>query len=146
MGRLNLTAEDSTSQIILDYLESNATDSLVERINAGNKTLTQCFNYIKTEAKREAINGCACISDATVFGWAMHFFEEDALKGEDYKSAPSGAASVKTSNKETETVAPESEAEVKKKAVKSKPKEVINNAEQIGFDFFGGDGDGSDED
>ena len=146
MGRLNLTAEDSTSQIILDYLESNASDSLVEKINTGNKTLTQCFNYIKTEAKKEAVNGCACISDAAVFGWAVHFFEEDALKGDDYKSAPSGATSVKTSNTDAEKVVPASEVESKKKTPKPKPLEVINNAEQIGFDFFGGDSDGSDED
>lgn len=96
MGRLNLKAEDSTSEVILNYLEANVSDELANKINNGDKTLSQCFNYIKTEAKKEAVNGCACISDATVFGWAIHFFEEDAIKGESFAKGPVGAVATKT--------------------------------------------------
>ena len=45
MGRLNLKAEDSTSEVILNYLEANVSDELANKINNGDKTLSQCFNY-----------------------------------------------------------------------------------------------------
>ena len=65
---------------MLDYLEANASDVLAEKINAGNKTLKGFFGYASGEAKKLAINGCACIDDQTVFGWAIHFFEEEEIK------------------------------------------------------------------
>ena len=80
MTKLNLTAETQPEQIILDYLERNASDALAEKINTGKKTMKQCYAYIKGEAKKQAKDGCAAIEDRVVFGWAVHFFEEDELK------------------------------------------------------------------
>ena len=89
MARIKLKTDNKCEKIILNYLEKNASDDLVERINNGKKTLTQCWNYITSEAKKEAKNGCACIEDATVYGWAVHFFEEDSISGEAFnKSTP----------------------------------------------------------
>lgn len=146
MGRLNLKAEDSTSEVILNYLEANVSDELANKINNGDKTLSQCFNYIKTEAKKEAVNGCACISDATVFGWAIHFFEEDAIKGEGFAKGPAVAVATKTTATAEKVSIPVSEVEAKKKAPKKAKADTFTNVEQIGFDFglFGGS-DGTDE-
>ena len=80
MTKLNLTAETQPEQIILAYLEQNASDTLAEKINTGKKTMKQCYAFIKGEAKKQAKNGCAAIEDRVVFGWAVHFFEEDELK------------------------------------------------------------------
>ena len=80
--KLNLTAQGDNQKIILQYLEENASDVLVEKINSGTKTLQDCWNFITKCAKKEAKDGCACIQDEVVFGWAVHFFEEDSIKPE----------------------------------------------------------------
>lgn len=74
-----LTAKDNNQKIVLDYLKKNASESLKEKISKGTKTLAQCWAYITGEAKKQAQNGCAVIDDQTVFGWAIHFFEEDSI-------------------------------------------------------------------
>lgn len=85
MARLNLTAEGQNQNIVLAYLEENASDSLAERINGGKKTMRDCWNYITQQARKRATNNCACIEDREVFGWAIHFFEEDDIKAEPAK-------------------------------------------------------------
>nr|DAI57248.1 MAG TPA: PcfK-like protein [Caudoviricetes sp.] len=84
MNKLNLKANSDYERAILDYLESNASDALAAKINSGQKTLQSCFDYIRGEAKKQAKSGCAMISDAVVFGWAIHYFEEDSIKAITY--------------------------------------------------------------
>ena len=79
---LNLTAKGDNEKIILQYLENNVSDVLAEKINSGTKTLADCWKFITECARKQAKNGCACIQDDLVFGWAIHFFEEDAIKPE----------------------------------------------------------------
>ena len=74
--RTTLTGEGN-QKIIIDYLEEHASDSLVEKINRCGKTMKECWDYITSQAKKRAKNGCAMIEDAEVFGWAVHFFEEE---------------------------------------------------------------------
>ena len=76
---LKLTANGPTEQRILDYLISNASTMLVEKINAGTKTLAGALNYAKTQARELADGNCVCVDDDTVFGWVIHFFEEDSV-------------------------------------------------------------------
>lgn len=83
MNKLNLKANSDYERAILDYLELNASDALAAKINSGQKTLQSCFDYIRGEAKKQAQGGCAMISDAVVFGWAIHYFEEDEIKVKD---------------------------------------------------------------
>lgn len=78
--KLNLKAENANEQRVLDYLEEHASEVLAEKINAGDKTLKGFFAYARGEAQKLAINGCACVEDRTVFGWAIHFFEEEDIK------------------------------------------------------------------
>jgi hypothetical protein len=94
MSRLNLKAEDKTQEYILAYLEENASDSLVERINAGKKTLSGCLSYLSDWARKELKpkGGVAGAPDEVVFGQAIHYFEEDSLDFE--KKAPVAAAAV----------------------------------------------------
>jgi hypothetical protein len=78
--RVKLEAGNSTEERVLAYLEENASDVLAEKISAGKKTLAGALAYCKGEARKKAVDGCACIDDATVFGWIIHFFEEDSIK------------------------------------------------------------------
>lgn len=85
--KLKLTAENPTEQRILDYLIENASAVLAEKINAGKKTLAGAVNYATDEARKMANgSGCVCVDDATVFGWVIHFFEEDSIQEKAQKS------------------------------------------------------------
>ena len=76
MARLNLKADNKNQEIVLAYLEENASDELVEKINAGKKTMAGCWSFITAKAKAKATSNCAVIEDVEVFGWAVHYFEE----------------------------------------------------------------------
>lgn len=42
-----------------------------------NKSLKECFTYITNQARTQAQNGCAFVDDDTVYGWAVHYYDED---------------------------------------------------------------------
>ena len=90
MIKLNLTAENDCQQAIKDYLEQNVSSILAEKINNGvkvekdgktlvnKKTLTQFWNYASKKAQ-ELKTGY--VKNETVFGWAIHYFEESDIIG-----------------------------------------------------------------
>lgn len=42
-----------------------------------NKNITDMFRYIENQAKKRAVDGCAMIEDQEVFGWAVHYYDEE---------------------------------------------------------------------
>ena len=136
MTRVNLKAGTDKEKMLLEYLTKYASEDLTHRINNGTKTLAQCWNYIVSEARKKAVGNCACVEDNTVYGWMMHFFEEDGIKGEDFNKARSGvSASLK-----------EAPDKVEKADPKPKKKKDILSENQFSMDDLFGDCDGSDED
>jgi hypothetical protein len=136
MGNIKIKSATPNEKILLDYLNKNASDDLANRINDGDKTLSQCWNYIVSEAKKHAKDGCACIDDTTVFGWCIHFFEEDSIKGSDFEKANK---SVKTATSEDKPCEPYEESEEVASAppAPKKPKKVkAPELDQVGFDFW----------
>lgn len=108
MIKLELTAKGTEQEILKKYLEENASEVLADKINNGvkivkdgktlinKKTLDGFMRYAAEEAKKLAEKGarCACIEDKVVFGWAIHYFEEDSIEealynedGTPYKTA-----------------------------------------------------------
>ena len=95
MPALYLEAKNETQKIIKDYLEKNVSDMLAEKINNGvriqkdgktlinRKTLAGCMDFALKEAQKLTEKGArtACIQDSVVFGWAIHYFEEDSIEG-----------------------------------------------------------------
>lgn len=93
---LNLIVNDVAEQRVKEYLEQNASEELAKKINEGvpvekdgktliqKKTLAGFIRYATEEARKTAEKGAksACVDDNTVFGWAVHYFEEDAIEGE----------------------------------------------------------------
>lgn len=109
MITLNLTAQNKQEELILAYLQENASEPLANKINNGTpfekdghpllnkKTLSGFMQYACEEARKLAEKGAnsACVDDATVYGWAIHYFEEESIEetlytidGEEYKPAP----------------------------------------------------------
>lgn len=95
MIKLNLTANDTQEQKVLAYLQENASDVLADKINNGTpfekdghpltnkKTLSGFMKYACNEAQKLAEKGArsACVDDEIVYGWAIHYFEEDSIEG-----------------------------------------------------------------
>ena len=139
---LNLTAKGDNEKIILQYLENNVSDVLAEKINSGTKTLADCWKFITECARKEAKNGCACIRDDVVFGWAIHFFEEDSIKPEPPKKEyinqkmPNGDT-VRVEAKKTEATKcqPGKAVDVWKKPVEEKSE--LEKAQITLFDLMG---------
>ena len=95
MTELNLTANDPSQERILKYLKEHASDALAEKINNGTpfekdghpllnkKTLSGFMKYACDEARKLAKTGenFVCLEDTVVFGFAIHYFEEDSIEG-----------------------------------------------------------------
>lgn len=44
-----------------------------------NKSIAECCKYIKQEAQKLKDGNCAIVEDATVYGWAKHYYDEDDI-------------------------------------------------------------------
>ncbi len=95
MANINLTAKGRDQELILAYLQDNASEVLTDKINNGTpyekdgkhltnrKDLDGFMKYACDEARKQAAKGSnsACVEDAVVYGWAIHYFEEDSIVG-----------------------------------------------------------------
>lgn len=120
MAELNLTAKGTEQKRILAYLHENASDILIEKINNGTtiekdgktlinkKTLDGFMEFACEEARKQAEKGArsACIDDATVFGWAIHYFEEESIEGKLYNQDGTEYAPPKPVKKTTKPTTP----------------------------------------
>lgn len=123
--KLNLEATTKEQELIKQYLEENVSETLANKINNGvkitkdNKTLINkkdldgFMNYANQEARKLAKKGsnCACIEDKVVYGWAIHYFEEDEIIGNLYNE---DGTEYKVEIKKTTTPKVESKPEPKK--------------------------------
>ena len=100
----------SMEQAIKIYLDNRAkTDSLfAETYKKANKSIKECCKYIYSQAKKLAKGGNAVgVDDATVYGWAVHYYDEDNIKVKDVKErvevvAPTTVQETKICKKENE--------------------------------------------
>ena len=120
MTKLNLAAKGDDQIAVLNYLQQNAGDVLADKINNGvqivkdgvilinKKTLDGFFRYATEEARKLVAKDarCACVLDRVVFGWAIHYFEEDSIEGTlynldgtEYKTAVKPATTPKITTK-----------------------------------------------
>ena len=99
-------------KIIKDYIESACkTDAvLAGKYEKSGKDIEGCCKYIKSEARKKAQNGCAVIADAEVFGWAVHYFDEEM-------TAPKGNIDCKVETTADPNVVRAKVADMPKKAV-----------------------------
>ena len=93
--RLNLETKTKEQELVKAYLEENASETLAEKINNGTpfekdektlinkKTLDGFMKYASDEARKLASKGAnsACVEDKVVYGWAVHYFEEESIEG-----------------------------------------------------------------
>ena len=142
--KLNLDAKTNEERKVKAYLEANASDILAEKINNGvriqkdgktllnKKTLAGFMKFACDEAKKQAEKGAqsACIDDDVVYGWAVHYFEEDSIEGTLYNEDG------------TEYKAPMPKVTAKAPAVKSVPPKPQPKPQMSMFDLMGEDLEG----
>lgn len=87
------------------------------------KTFEGCFDYIRNQAKKSAVNGCAAIEDETVYEWAEDY----------YRSAQSTKSTTKKANKSTNkpTEKPNKSTEVVDKPTDQSTKENVQSVAEV---------------
>ena len=99
---------------IKNYLDGRAKeDSLfAEAYKKANKSIKECCKYIYSQARKLAKGSNSVgIDDATVYGWAVHYYDEDNIK-------------VDKVQERTEVVAPAAEsAKVEQPKLQLKPQQ-----------------------
>ncbi len=95
MITLNLETKNGAQKRLKEFLEQNASEILAEKINNGayiekdgkrllnKKNLNDFVKYATEQAKEQAAKGetDAFLEDDIVFGWLIHYFEEDEIIG-----------------------------------------------------------------
>ncbi len=66
-------------EIIKRHLDNMAQQdfAFAERYKDEKKSLNECINYITSQARKQAKGGAAYVEDAVVYGWAVHYYQED---------------------------------------------------------------------
>ncbi len=107
-----MSANNSFQDTIKAYLDKRASEDSLFAVTYAkeNKNIKDCCSYITGRAKKVQSGGCAVISHEEVFGWAVHYYDEDDIIVE------------KTSNVRSEVMTSASKSEVKKEATKAKLK------------------------
>ena len=143
--KLNLEANTKEQQRIKAYLEENASDILAGKINNGvlikkdgkillnRKTMDGFMSFATEEARKQAEKGAryAMVEDDVVFGWAVHYFEEDSIEGTLY-------------NEDGSEYKPQPKATAKAPVVKAQPKPQPKPQISM-FDLMGEDLEGKPE-
>jgi outer membrane biosynthesis protein TonB len=153
MKKLNLKTTNEPQKRIKEYLEQSASDVLADKINYGTeiekdgktlvnkKTLDGFMKYATEEARKIAEKGSqyACVDDATVFGWATHYFEEDSIEeklynedGTEYQAPKPKASAPKKPTKKPDVKKPEPKPTPKPT---EPPKKIIAFDQVSLFDF-----------
>lgn len=92
---ITLQAKCTEHQVLKDYLQENASAVLADKINNGvfiekdgkrvlnRKDFDTFMQYACNKAKELAAKGAtfACHKADVVFGWLIHYFEEDSIEG-----------------------------------------------------------------
>ena len=112
------------------YLQNRAkTDSLfAETYRKADKSIEECIKYIYSKARKLAKGGNAVgVDEATVYGWAVHYYDEDNIK-------------VDKVQERVGVVAPASEpakAEQPKPQLKPQPKRKRGDDNSLQLSLFG---------
>lgn len=117
---------------IKNYLDKRAeSDRLfAESYKKENKSIQECYKYIYSQAKKLLAKGgnAVGVDDDTVYGWAVHYYDEDDIKVENVKGIVETVAPVKASVKLEKTV--------EQKPIRKKTKQNLFDERQLSLFGF----------
>lgn len=76
------TKPDALETAIKAYLDKRAAEDQLFAASYAKekKSIKECCTYIRGEAKKLSSGNVAVVDDATVYGWAVHYYDEDNIK------------------------------------------------------------------
>ena len=136
MSKIALEAKTMQQKSLKAYLEENASEVLIEKINNGvkiqkdgktlinKKTLKTFMDFATKEAQKLAEEGerSAMVEDDVVYGWLIHYFEEESIEGILYNEDGTPYKKPTPVRKTT----PKSEVKIEAKPPEKKVGEVIS--------------------
>lgn len=132
----------SAKERIKDYLDERARqDELFAKSYAkSNKNIDECYDYIVGEARKQCKDSDSiCISDDVVYGWAVHYYNEDNIMvGKSKESTESKESNVNKKAVEANKMASNAnkkESEAKKKSADSKKRKPAKIQQLTLFDL-----------
>ena len=113
-------------EIIKAHLDKMAQQdfAFAERYKDENKRLDKCIQYVTSQAKKHAKGGCAAIEDAVVYGWAVHYYQEENIKVDE--------------NVKAQVTTPKVEKPKEIKPIKALVKDKKNDGKCVEMDLFAG--------
>lgn len=70
-----LANADKNTKVIYDYLIT--IPGMEEKMKNPNKSLREMNTFIRNKARNMAVDGCAMVEGKEVFGWAVHYYDEE---------------------------------------------------------------------
>lgn len=124
-----------------EYLETklgemaNQDPNFRERYEDKKKSMTNCLCYVTQQARKQAIKGCAAISDEDVLQMAVHYYQEADVNPTDDTPKAKIVAIPKTDEAPKEDK-PQPVLIPKPQPKKTKKAKKVDNSLQL--DLFGG--------
>jgi len=72
----NMLGEGFQKPLLKIFMYLKTREDMDEKYLNPEKSLNQMYDYIKSEANKQAVNGVAIIDDAVVYSLAVHYFNE----------------------------------------------------------------------
>lgn len=117
---------------IKNYLDKRAESDRLFAVSykKENKSIQECCKYIYSQAKKLLAKGgnAVGVDDDTVYGWAVHYYDEDDIKVENVKGIVETVAPVKASVKLEKTV--------EQKPIRKKTKQNLFDERQLSLFGF----------
>ena len=117
---------------IKNYLDNRAESDRLFAVSykKENKSIQECCKYIYSQAKKLLAKGgnAVGVDDDTVYGWAVHYYDEDDIKVENVKGIVETVAPVKASVKLEKTV--------EQKTIRKKTKQNLVDERQLSLFGF----------
>ena len=115
--------KEEANEMCLDICQYLLTrEDIREKLDNPNKSIGKMFKYIRKKAEKMQKEGCAMVHHTVVYGWAVHYWDEDELD-EEIEAKPSS----------TTAVEPKESAKTESKPVEKpvkKPKKAEKKAEE----------------
>lgn len=87
----NESNEMPAAKVFAEYLKNKIVSDigLAQNIIKPDKSLKDMLEFVKSNAKKKAVNGVACIEDSTVFKWTENYFgiEKPVINDDDIDAA-----------------------------------------------------------
>lgn len=71
---------DTSIKLVCKHLMNR--DDMRAKLDNPNKSIDGMWAYIVSQAKKKAVNHCAACSVSEVYGWAVHYYDEEVVEGD----------------------------------------------------------------